>query len=166
MDWLIFNGETQLKYFYSNKHSYWLGIEINSPFVQVWYFISYHACSIKMLLSLGFFAFKITAPMTDCHSLKPAKTAKPATGTNADKRHPFQAVFMVQNQTHRTFLGHLHFITSAEIFQMICLFYSSSHCRSHLASSFSVSQAFTIQLVVKVYWERSQIRGRCAFNWK
>lgn len=104
-----------------------------------------------MLLPLGLFAFKITVAKIDRHSFRPAKTAKPATGTNADKWHPFQADFMVQNQTHRTFPGHLHFIASAEIIHMICLFYSSSHPRSHLASSSSVSQAFTIQLVVKVY---------------
>lgn len=57
---------------------------------------------------------------------------------------------MVQNQTRRTFPGHLHFIASAEIIHMICLFYSSSHPRNYLCSSSSVSKAFTIQLGVRL----------------
>lgn len=125
-----------------------------------------YGCSFGMHFVIRPFVFKITVAMINRHSLKHAKTAKFVTETNADEWHPFQAAFMVQNQTHRTFPSHLHFMASAEIIHMICLFYSSSHPRKHLASSSSVSQAFTIQMVVKVYGERSQIRDRCAFNWK
>lgn len=125
-----------------------------------------HGCSFGMLFVIRPFVFKITVTMINRCSFKHAKTAKLVTETNADKWCPFQAAFMVQNQTHRTFPSHLHFMASAEIIHMICLFHSSSHPRSLLASSSSVSQAFTIQMVVKVYRERSQIRDRCAFNWK